>query len=318
MTSPNSFTSCIISTWRKSIFQQLNERKKQEVTPFENLIQHCNKLFESSDALRTDYLHSKYSSPYSSDHHSSNQTSSNSNHQFICEKCPALEKKLFSHQEELTSIHRKKDELSTKIIILNDKIANKDKEKNQIICELNETKKDLNEARQQIKNLEQQISELENQQQLLKDEYESLQLANNSLEQKNITIDKEYKDLISRVMMNKAKDAERLNAENERITRLQELLKRKQLELDAREVRLSTDDKVNLNNLPNVFQADPTFILAKIPERVLFSQEIHDGEVNALKWITGLDKFRKNDVLATGGGDRKGKKKSQFKNLILF
>ena len=306
MTSPNSFSSYVFSAWRKSILQQLNERETQEVRPFENLIQHCNKLFESSNALPSEYLHSysKYNNQINTEH-SSGQ--SNATHQFICDKCPAIEKKLFAHQEELTIVHRKKDELQTKIIILTDQIANKEKDKNLISSELTETKKDLHDARIQVQKCEQQIIELKNQHQLLNDEYESLKLVYNSLNKKHVLLDQEHKDIVNRVMINKAKDAELLNLENEKILRLREMLKRKELEIAAREMRLSTDDKQTADNLASCFQADPTFILAKIPEHVQFQQEIHDGEVNALKWITGLEKFRKNDVLATGGGDRKVK-----------
>lgn len=304
MASQNSFTSYVFSSWRKSILLQLADRELQEAKPFVNLIQHCNKLFESSDALRTDYMHSYPKYGGYGDHTAAGQSSASSN--YICEKCPALEKKLFSHQEELTTIHRKKDELSTKIIILNDQISNKEKEKNQIVAELNETKKDLSGARAQIKKFEAQIGELENQQQLLKDEYESLQLAYNSLNKNHIALDQEHKDLINRVMLNKAKDADRLNLENEKLARMQEQLNRKALEIAAREMRLSTDDQSQPSGA-GTFQADPNFILAKIPSRVLFTQEAHEGEVYALKWVTGLDKFRKNDVLATGGGDRKVK-----------
>lgn len=304
MASQTSFTSYVFSSWRKSILLQLADRETQEAKPFVNLIQHCNKLFESSDALRSDYMHSYSKYGYNNDHSTGAQQSGGP---FICEKCPALEKKLFSHQEELTTVHRKKDELSTKIIILNDQIANKEKEKSQVVGELADTKKDLVGARAQIKKLEAQISELENQQQLLKDEYESLQLAYNSLNKNHIALDQEHKDLINRVMMNKAKDADRLNLENEKLARIQEQLKRKELEIAAREMRLSTDDACRSGAVEREFKADPNFILAKIPSRVLFTQEAHDGEVYALKWVSGLDKFRRNDVLATGGGDRKVK-----------
>lgn len=306
MASQNSFTSYVFSSWRKSILLQLADREKQEAKPFVNLIQHCNKLFESSDALRSDYMHSYPKYGYS-DHSAAGGQQSGGGGPFICEKCPALEKKLFNHQEELTTVHRKKDELSTKIIILNDQISNKEREKNQIVAELGDTKKDLAGARAQIKKLEAQIGELENQQQLLKDEYESLQLAYNSLNKNHIVLDQEHKDLINRVMMNKAKDADRLNLENEKLARIQEQLKRKELEIAAREMRLSTDDAGRPGAPAREFQADPSFILAKVPSRVLFTQEAHDGEVYALKWVSGLDKFRKNDVLATGGGDRKVK-----------
>jgi len=178
-------------------------------------------------------------------------------------------------------------------------------QENQILAELNETKKELNDSKEQIKKLENQMNELENQQQLLKDEYDSLQLANNSLKKKFVTLDKEHKDLISRVIANKAKDAERLNYENEKLQRLQDQIKQKELEEQARNMQIS-DEKVNVFPVANLV-ADQSFILAKLPERILFSQEIHDGEVNALKWITGLDKYKNADVLATGGTDRKVK-----------
>ncbi|KAK4336805.1 hypothetical protein RND71_044027 [Anisodus tanguticus] len=106
-------------------------------------------------------------------------------------------------------------------------------------------------------------------------------------------------------MINKAKDAEKLNIENEKIVRLQDELRRKELEVAAREMRISTDEKVNsLNNLIN---ADSPVILAKLPSQILFTHDGHDGEVNALKWVTDSEKYQKTNILATGGADRKVK-----------
>lgn len=55
--------------------------------------------------------------------------------------------------------------------------------------------------------------------QLLRDEHEALQLAYNSLERNFSTLERDHQDLIKRWMALKSRDADKLNAENERMLR---------------------------------------------------------------------------------------------------
>lgn len=246
MTFQNTSANYLISAWRKSILQQLHEREKQETKPFENLIQHCNKFFESSDAFRADYLNLFFKCNQFNFGAPDNQVANDQrrNYRFICEKCPAIEK-------------------------INDE----------------------------------QMFEIKNQQNLLKKEYDALKHEYDIKTKEHLALDQEHKKLINQIKNNNAKDAYLLNSIGEKIVRQKEQLRRKELEMAADSIKIiSVDDK------QDTFKSNSSaFVLARIPDHWLFTQEVHDGEVNALKWVTGIQKFRNQAVLATGGGDRKVK-----------
>ena len=83
--------------------------------------------------------------------------------------------------------------------------------------------------KEDLKSAEVQMTELESTNQLLKDEYQALQLALNSAETKLRNIQRENEVLVSQLMELKAKDADRMNFENDQF--LQRQQQQMQLEL---------------------------------------------------------------------------------------
>ena len=118
--------------WRKSILNQLRNRNQREITPFQDLIQVHNRIVERISSLQMENNQFAFINERLKDEiknlkiSTSNNTSTSkedikglkSSHAISSEDVVAqstitmLEKKLFSIQEELTELHRRKGNLS--------------------------------------------------------------------------------------------------------------------------------------------------------------------------------------------------------------
>ena len=285
------------NVWRQSILSKINDRKLREQKPFESVINFCNNLFEKIDSIRSEnvllsiqrekLLLENNELKTLCNHSEDNQNNTNGK---------VLEKKLFELQTELTELHRTKGHNSQIIIELKNTIESKDKEINQLIAKLEESQQSLRNSRSVSSALEQRIQELETNHQLVKDEHQALQMAFNCLEKKYHSLNTEHIELVNRWMSLKAKDAEKLNDENEKYVKIQNEKIRKQLEDAANEMTVRTDESALDSMTPN---SDPLFINARIPTRAMLQFEAHEGEVSAIKWSPN------GEVVATGGADRK-------------
>jgi len=297
----------IQNVWRKSILKQLNDRQIREQKPFESVINFCNHLFEKIDSIRSENVLLSIQK----------EKLLLENNELMCNHSPGspnnfslsntngkvLDKKMFEMQEELTELHRRKGENAQLIIELKNTIDLRDKERAQLQDKLQETEQLLIASKSACTSLEQRIQEMESQHQLVKDEHQALQIAFNCLEKKFLNLDREHAELVNRWMLLKAKDAEKLNDENEKAMKVQHEKLRKQLEEAANEmtVRLDTNP-TGLQQLElGTPVSDPLFVCARIPTRVLLQFEAHEGEVNAIKWSPN------GEIVATGGADRKVK-----------
>ncbi|XP_022238342.1 autophagy-related protein 16-1-like isoform X1 [Limulus polyphemus] len=278
-----------MSSYRKHILAQLQERKKEESAAFQDLISFCNHLFEGVDILRAQNVQltvqKERLQQENLDVQARESGTGKSN-----EKTMTLEKKVYQLQEELTELHRRKGEHTQQLIDLRNMLEEKEKELSSKISRLQDTEAALSALRLACKNLEQTIIEQESANQILKDEYEALQLAFSSLEQKHQKLEKDHSDLITRWMAHKAKDADRLNAENERVVRVKQAQLQKELEEAAKEPVVVKGDYL---------KSAPVCIAASVPNKMLFKFDAHDGEVNAVKWSPS------GKTVVTGGGDRK-------------
>ncbi|XP_042627682.1 autophagy-related protein 16-like [Cyprinus carpio] len=115
------------------------------------------------------------------------------------------------HQEELTELHKKRGEIQQK----------KDKE-----IQSNEAK--MLEYQQQVSHLEGEgrelrnsLADLERANQTLRDEYDALQITFSALEEKLRKTTEDNQELVTRWMAEKAQEANKLNAENEKDSRSQ-------------------------------------------------------------------------------------------------
>lgn len=127
----------------------------------------------------------------------------------------AMEKKLLAQQEELTDLHKRKGDNSQMIIDLNLKVAELQKLLNEKTTQLAEQITVNNSVKAEVQMLTNNIQELKNLNSMLRDEYTALQLSNSTLEEKLVATQKENTQLVERLIKYKAKDAEKMNEENE-------------------------------------------------------------------------------------------------------
>uniref|UniRef100_A0A8C5CPU7 ATG16 autophagy related 16-like 1 (S. cerevisiae) n=1 Tax=Gadus morhua TaxID=8049 RepID=A0A8C5CPU7_GADMO len=238
------------------------------------------------------------------------------------------------HQEELTELHKKRGELAQNVIELNNQIQLKDKE-----IQRNEAK--LVPLYLIICNLLHLVyicflclQDLERANQMLKDEYDALQITFSALEEKLRRTTEDNQELVSRWMAEKAQEANRLNAENEKDCRRRQAKLQKELADAAKEplpldpdddievlaedggkgpgeasspkegqclrVQISPQNGTNMNLFVYFMMRGRSECWAKRCGLSCF-QEAHDGEVNAVRFSPG------SRLLATGGMDRRVK-----------
>ncbi|XP_067213644.1 autophagy-related protein 16-1 isoform X2 [Linepithema humile] len=288
--------------WRKDIISQLRERNRSQTTCFAELISLHNRLFESVNTLRNTNMQLTIANE-TLRRESGNGTpglSGNSD----------LEARLLKQAEELAMLHKRKGEHTQQIVDLNNKLQNMTKELQAKEASLAESLETNNNLHVEISKYIAKEKELEGVSQMLKDEHQALQLAFASLEEKLRKTQEENRQLIERLIKYKARDAEKMNEENDNFLSftspsaflmhtLSKFGKRqaklqKELEDAARDTRPVSPDRLSLKEgiagLPTA-----------VPTKVSVTFSAHEGEVYAVKW-SPTDR-----TLATGGADRKVK-----------
>ncbi|XP_038548345.1 autophagy-related protein 16-1 isoform X1 [Micropterus salmoides] len=219
-------------TWKRHISEQLKLRDRVQRQAFEEIVHQYNRLLEKSDlqaVLSERYQTDKY------DVQRSHEASAGAD----AGRSDALQQEMaqmrIKHQEELTELHKKRGELAQSVIELNNLIQQKDKE-----IQSNEAK--MLEYQQQIANLEgdcrdlrSYLQDLEKANQTLKDEYDALQITFSALEEKLRKTTEDNQELVSRWMAEKAQEANKLNAENEKDCRRRQAKLQKELADAAKE-----------------------------------------------------------------------------------
>ncbi|XP_065170258.1 autophagy-related protein 16-1 isoform X2 [Atheta coriaria] len=292
--------------WRKSIIQQLHERNKHQHT-FLELIAQNNKLFDNANILRVENVQLTVQNEQLRS--SSGMAVGSKGDGKQVERIQHFEQKLLAQQEELTELHRRKGDHVQQIIDLNTKLQEKEKLLSSKDLSLSESTKLNNSLRAEITMLENNSKELLNLNQMLRDEHQALQLAFTSLEDKLRKAQDENAQLVARLIGYKAKDAEKMNEENDNFLndasrqlatitmsafgrfRKRNAKMQKELEEACRDMRgLSPDDFRD--------GAGPIYVDSRVPTTASLKFDAHEGEVYAVKWSP-------DRMLATGGADRK-------------
>ncbi|XP_039985901.1 autophagy-related protein 16-1 isoform X3 [Xiphias gladius] len=231
-------------TWKRHISEQLKLRDQVQRQAFEEIIHQYNRLLEKSDlqaVLSERYQTEKYDVQRG---HEASLGADSSRSDALQQEMAQMRIK---HQEELTELHKKRGELAQSVIELNNQIQQKDKE-----IQSNEAK--MLEYQQQIANLEGDCRELKNYlqdleraNQTLKDEYDALQITFSALEEKLRKTTEDNQELVSRWMAEKAQEANRLNAENEKDSRRRQAKLQKELADAAKEpLPIDPDDDIEV------------------------------------------------------------------------
>ncbi|XP_014217060.1 autophagy-related protein 16 [Copidosoma floridanum] len=292
------------ATWRQAIVSQLRERNNSQTKCFYDLIGLHNRLFDNANTLRGENLQLSIINDKLRTEALSGTPGLAAN--------AALEAKLLAQAEELSALHKRRGEHTQQIVDLNNKLQ-------EVTKDLQAKETGLAEITEQNKNLQSEIAryitkekELENINQMLRDEHQALQLAFASLEDKLRRAQEENRHLVERLIKYKAKDAEKMNEENDNFLNenftsptaflmhtiskfgKKQAKMQKELEEAARDTRTSSPDRANLKE-------GPLTLPSSVPTKVSIKFNAHEGEVNAVRW-SPTDR-----ILATGGADRKVK-----------
>uniref|UniRef100_UPI00398E9EDA autophagy-related protein 16-1 isoform X2 n=1 Tax=Pristiophorus japonicus TaxID=55135 RepID=UPI00398E9EDA len=315
--------------WRRHISEQLQLRDRLQRQAFEELIQAYNKLLEKSDlqtVLAERFQGEKYELHNRHDISPASDGARNATMHEVAQM-------RIRHQEELTELHKKRGELAQNVIELNSQLQQKDKEIHANEVKMTEYEKQIQQLSSECQELRNKLQELEQANQTLKDEYDALQITFTALEEKLRKTSDENRELISRWMAEKAQEANRLNAENEKDTwRRQAKLKKDLADAAKEPLNIDPDDDIEVLGEEGPDTAGETSPVRathrtprkrsptlhgivtdapdvrtgscnemRLPTTALHVFDAHDGEVNAVQFSPG------SRVVVTGGTDRKVK-----------
>ncbi|ELV09601.1 Autophagy-related protein 16-1 [Tupaia chinensis] len=151
------------------------------------------------------------------------------------------------HQEELTELHKKRGELAQLVIDLNNQMQQKDREMQMNEAKIAECLQTISDLETECLELRSKLQDLERANQTLKDEYDALQITFTALEEKLRKTTEENQELVTRWMAEKAQEANRLNAENEKDSRRRQARLQKELAEAAKEpLPVEQDDDIEV------------------------------------------------------------------------
>ncbi|XP_059187590.1 autophagy-related protein 16-1 isoform X2 [Centropristis striata] len=229
-------------SWKRHVSEQLKLRDRVQRQAFEEIVHQYNRLLEKSDLQAV--LSERYQTDKYEVQRGHEACAADSNRDILQQEVSQMR---IRHQEELTELHKKRGELAQSVIELNNQIQQKDKEI------LNNEARML-EFQQQITNLEGDcrelrscLQDLERANQTLKDEYDALQITFSALEEKLRKTTEDNQELVSRWMAEKAQEANKLNAENEKDSRRRQAKLQKELADAAKEpLPIDPDDDIEV------------------------------------------------------------------------
>uniref|UniRef100_A0A671THL0 APG16-like 1 n=1 Tax=Sparus aurata TaxID=8175 RepID=A0A671THL0_SPAAU len=232
-------TSC---TWKRHVSEQLKLRDRVQRQAFEEIVHQYNRLLEKSDlqaVLSERYQTDKYDVQRG---HEASPAADSSRSDALQQEMAQMRIK---HQEELTELHKKRGELAQSVIELNNQIQQKDKE-----IQSNEAKsyqQQITSLEGDCRDLRSNLQDLERANQTLKDEYDALQITFSALEEKLRKTTEDNQELVSRWMAEKAQEANKLNAENEKDSRRRQAKLQKELADAAKEpLPVDPDDDIEV------------------------------------------------------------------------
>ncbi|XP_050304007.1 autophagy-related protein 16-1 isoform X2 [Anthonomus grandis grandis] len=301
-----------LGDWRQNILSQLQKRNREETYCFQDLITQHNKVFENANSLKHENIQLSIQNEKLRVEGGGGNRSNSATELKLQEEVQQLKQKLFTQAEELTELHRKKSGNIQEIIDLNVKLQDRNKAAADKEIQLAEAHSKIISLEAEIGMLTQANKQLQYLNDTLRDEHQALQLAFSALEDKLRKVQEENRQLVERLIKYKAKDADRMNEENDNflnegaskhfstsvlstfgIFRKRYAKMQKDLEEACRDTKGVSSDDLSEGYGP--------LSQSTLPSKVHLKFDAHEGEVNAIKW-SPLDR-----IFATGGADRKVK-----------
>ncbi|KAM9317428.1 autophagy-related protein 16-1 [Gastrophryne carolinensis] len=232
--------------WKLHIANELRRRDREQRHAFEELILQYNRLLEKSD-LQSVLAEKLQAEKFDSQgRHDLSPGPDGMRHEAVLQDMAQMRIK---HQEELTELHKKRGELAQTVIELNNQMQLKDKEIQANKETIEEYTRKIAALETECQDLQNKLQELERANQTLKDEYDALQITFNALEEKLRKTTEDNQELVTRWMAEKAQEANRLNAENEKDTKRRQAKLQKELADAAKEpLPIEQDDDIEVLN----------------------------------------------------------------------
>ncbi|XP_072496640.1 autophagy-related protein 16-1 isoform X1 [Notamacropus eugenii] len=233
-----------LPSWKRHIAEELRRRDRLQRQAFEEIIAQYNKLLEKSDlqSVLADKLQAeKY------DLQSRHEISPGHDGVWNDAQLQEMAQLRMKHQEELTELHKKRGELAQSVIDLNNQMQQKDREMQMNEAKIAECLQKISELETECQELRNKLQDLERANQTLKDEYDALQITFTALEEKLRKTTEDNQELVTRWMAEKAQEANRLNAENEKDSRRRQARLQKELAEAAKEpLPVEPDDDIEV------------------------------------------------------------------------
>ncbi|KAL7400251.1 hypothetical protein ABVT39_009250 [Epinephelus coioides] len=275
-------------TWKRHISDQLKLRDRVQRQAFEEIVLQYNRLLEKSDlqaVLSERYQTDKY------DVQRGHETSSAADWSRSDALHQEMSQMRIKHQEELTELHKKRGELAQSVIELNNQIQQKDKEIQSNEAKMMEYQQQISSLEGECRELRSYLQDLERANQTLKDEYDALQITFSALEEKLRKTTEDNQELVSRWMAEKAQEANKLNAENEKDSRRRQAKLQKELADAAKEpLPIDPDDDIEVlaeDGGKGGGETSPNRALSRTPSKKM-SQPPPGGLLDSISNIFGV------------------------------
>ncbi|XP_067307491.1 autophagy-related protein 16-1 isoform X2 [Pseudorasbora parva] len=230
--------------WKRHVVEQLKQRDRVQRQAFEEIIHQYNRLLERSD-LQVVFSERLQTDKY--EHQNRHDLSPGVDGSRSDSLQQEMAQMRIKHQEELTELHKKRGELAQNVIELNNQIQQKDKEIQSNEAKMLEYQQQISHLEGECRDLRNSLADLERANQTLRDEYDALQITFSALEEKLRKTMEDNQELVTRWMTEKAQEANRLNAENEKDTRRRQAKLQKELADAAKEpLPIDQDDDIEV------------------------------------------------------------------------
>ncbi|XP_052432213.1 autophagy-related protein 16-1 isoform X4 [Carassius gibelio] len=230
--------------WKRHVMEQLKQRDRVQRQAFEEIIHQYNRLLEKSDlqVVFSEHLHTeKYEQQ---NRHDLSPVLEGGRSDSLQQEMAQMRIK---HQEELTELHKKRGELAQSVIELNNQIQQKDKEIQSNEAKMQDYQQQISHLEGECRDLRNSLADLERANQTLRDEYDALQITFSALEEKLRKTTEDNQELVTRWMAEKAQEANKLNAENEKDSRRRQAKLQKELADAAKEpLPIEPDDDIEV------------------------------------------------------------------------
>lgn len=229
--------------WKRHVVEQLKQRDRVQRQAFEEIIHQYNRLLEKSD-LQVVFSERLQTEKYEQNRHDLSPGGEGGRSDSLQQEMAQMRIK---HQEELTELHKKRGELAQNVIELNNQIQQKDKEIQSNEAKMLEYQQQISHLEGECRELRNSLADLERANQTLRDEYDALQITFSALEEKLRKTTEDNQELVTRWMAEKAQEANKLNAENEKDSRRRQAKLQKDLADAAKEpLPIEPDDDIEV------------------------------------------------------------------------